>query len=249
MYEKARKGELERLSNADCIREYGQMIQSTRRNVLLVAADDKYPPRELYAIGASHVYAANQIDATDASDPREAVSIYNWICSGPSHRDEMYGNRPCVMNIEGVKKDPDHWNVSGEYYDYVARGDALADTANYGYPVEYCLSERAEPHCKLQFTLPIAILVTILNLIKAVLIFYTAFGTKEDPLMTMGDAVASFLERRDPTTKGMCLLSRSDVKKQKGYFPAGPKEWTGKKRRWKDVTSHLRRFVTISMYV
>jgi hypothetical protein len=117
------------------------------------------------------------------------------------------------------------------------------------YPVDYCLSERAEEHCKLQFVPAIAILVTILNLCKAILIFYVAFGTTstEEPLLTMGDAVASFLEEEDHTTKDMCLLTVHEVKASKHHFPLGPREWKAPRYRWKDVTSLRRRITTILM--
>jgi len=63
----------------------------------------------------------------------------------------------------------------------------------------------------------------------------------------MGDAVASFLEDVDPTTKDMCLLSVHEVKKSRHHFPVGPREWTAKRHRWKDVTSLRRRITTILM--
>jgi hypothetical protein len=115
------------------------------------------------------------------------------------------------------------------------------------FPVDYCLSEVAEPHCKLQFVPAIAVLVTVLNLCKAVLIFYVAFGTTEEPLLTMGDAVASFLEHEDPTTKDMCLLTVHEVKASKHHFPLGSREWKALQYRWKDVTSLRRRITTVTM--
>lgn len=115
--------------------------------------------------------------------------------------------------------------------------------------VDYCLSERAEPHCKLQFVPVIAILVTCLNLFKACLIFYVAFFTTDEPLLTMGDAVVSFLENKDTTSSDMCLLTMQEVKKSKHHFPLGPKQWTDKRRRWKEVTSLRRRLTTILMYI
>jgi hypothetical protein len=40
--------------------------------------------------------------------------------------------------------------------------------------------------------------------------FYVAFFIHDEPLMTIGDAVASFLEKEDITTKNMCLSTRAD---------------------------------------
>ena len=66
--------------------------------------------------------------------------------------------------------------------------------------------------------------------------------------MTMGDAVASFLDKDDPVTRNMCIISLKDFKKSKGYV-AGPRQWNDTRYRWKDVTSKTRRIVTIFMQV
>jgi hypothetical protein len=57
---------------------------------------------------------------------------------------------------------------------------------------------------------------TDLLLVKAVLMLFIVYSIKENPLMTMGDAVASFLDERDVTTASMGLMSLYDCKK--GYF-------------------------------
>ena len=72
--------------------------------------------------------------------------------------------------------------------------------------------------------------------------YYIVYATKENPLMTMSDAVASFLEDRDATTDRLGLLSIHDIKK--GYT-AGVTTWNSPRQRWKDATSKLRRTVTI----
>lgn len=76
--------------------------------------------------------------------------------------------------------------------------------------------------------------------------FFIALGIHESPLMNMGDAVASFLECKDPATDNMCLASIKYIQKQS--FRAGARQWEDKKYRWKDVTSKTRRLVTLFMY-
>lgn len=68
------------------------------------------------------------------------------------------------------------------------------------------------------------------------------FATRENPLMTMGDAVASFLDKKDVTTGGLGLLSRRDLRK--GYTVSST-TWHNRRWRWKDVTSKTRRLITI----
>jgi hypothetical protein len=66
--------------------------------------------------------------------------------------------------------------------------------------------------------------------------------------MTVGDAVVSFLEDEDLTTKNSCLITIQDVKKLPLFTCAGPKEWTGKQYRWKDATSRSRRLTTFVIF-
>lgn len=76
--------------------------------------------------------------------------------------------------------------------------------------------------------------------------FYVAYCIPEQPLITMGDAVASFLERPDPYSQGLCLLSIHDVRK--GDYETSTRKWTNERFRWKDVTSRKRRATTLSLY-
>ncbi|PVH98584.1 hypothetical protein DM02DRAFT_615710 [Periconia macrospinosa] len=249
IWEKARNGGYERLSKAQCIEEYAQLLQSKRRNVLLVAADDRFPRLPLSMGNSTRIYAADIVFASNAADPGTVMDSYKWICpSAWSGGKKLYHNNSCAERVNEIKSAPDQWRV-GE-----TEADVRADTTEYnieheGYPIDYCLSERAEPHCTLEFVTPIAILVTILNLIKAALILYTVFGIKDEPLLTMGDAVASFLEREDLTTRDMCLLSVKEIKESKNYFPVGPRMWSAERWRWKDVASVRRRIATISIFV
>ncbi|KAF9728855.1 hypothetical protein PMIN06_002451 [Paraphaeosphaeria minitans] len=239
MYEKARYNNLDRLSNIDCIREYAESIQTKRRNVLLVTADEKMPTPNTTDQGTPiNIFSINLYQAEQANYPKTAINLYDWICSGYSDTIASTPQQPCSTFISGVKSTSGNWKVRGVGYN--------GSSSSPAFPVDYCLSEKSEPHCKVQFTLPIAILVTILNFFKAILILYTALRRNGNPLMTMGDAVASFLERTDETTKRMCLLSVRDVKTHDEYFPAGPKAWIGEQRRFKDVTSRTRRTVTFA---
>jgi len=76
MWQKAHNNELERLSNVDCIQAYAEMLQTKRRNVLLVASDDKLPPANESIIGRSHVYAMNAVSASTAATSQDAAHIY-----------------------------------------------------------------------------------------------------------------------------------------------------------------------------
>jgi hypothetical protein len=80
---------------------------------------------------------------------------------------------------------------------------------------------------------------------KAVLMLIIVYTVKENPLLTMGDAVASFLDDDDTTTDDMGLVSIHDIKK--GYS-AVQTTWDNPRHRWKDATSKRRRTVALVLY-
>ena len=76
------------------------------------------------------------------------------------------------------------------------------------YPIDHCLSRRPAGKCQLQFSLPIMSIVMICNLTKAVCMLLTIRHRFATPILTLGDAVASFLKRPDIYTKNNCLSDR-----------------------------------------
>jgi hypothetical protein len=75
--------------------------------------------------------------------------------------------------------------------------------------------------------------------------FVVAFSIKGDPLMNMGDAVASFLHDEDVNSDTLGPLSMHDCKKNSRY---GAHVWNNPRWRWKDATSKKRRIVTLLLY-
>jgi len=113
----------------------------------------------------------------------------------------------------------------------VRKSEISGDWKPFGDKVKYCLSQRLREHCKLQFSLHIALLVIILNLLKATVMLILAFSVKERPLMTMGDAVSSFLQQPDSTTENVCLLTMSNVQYMHDWAPV-PEVYDLEHKRW-----------------
>ncbi|XPS76152.1 hypothetical protein M3J07_008208 [Ascochyta lentis] len=247
LWSKARNGTLDRLEPAECINQYATLIQSSRRNVLLVASDGEFPGKDKNTlINGSYVYDALPFASTDIYRPENAGGAYEWICSGmpSSYYDD------CTSRISDVKSDVSAWRVGRNNCSTIEYpGGGIASGCNEQfretYPVSYCLSEEALPHCKVHFSRDISILVNIINLVKAILMFYVAFKVPGEPLITMGDAVASFIDDPDPSTSGICLASIAEIKK-KDYRP-GAKEWRSKKVSWRHAISRTRRAVVVTM--
>lgn len=149
-------------------------------------------------------------------------------------------------NFQGDMNPPDKWMYSWAYnssstaYTCPAwSGTALdqrtfADLASdpqswnlFGAPVSYCLAQKTEEHCEVKMSLYLMLAVASCNLAKLICLILSFLAFQEEMLVTIGDAVASFLGRPDTSTRGDCLRS-------KGSSRAGPglKEWTGKTSFW-----------------
>jgi hypothetical protein len=158
LHKDAQLGLLERMDQNECLNRYATSIQSNRRSLLLVASDDKFPTaQDNRFINGSHVYWASPFYASDAMSGDRAADSYQWICSA------LGKQGTCSSNVNEVHNNPSAWRVGNN-----CEGTGTTISAcNLGtFPVEYCLSQPAEPHCKLQFDKSIAILVTFLNLSK-----------------------------------------------------------------------------------
>lgn len=106
--------------------------------------------------------------------------------------------------------------------------------------VDYCLSERFTTSCRLSIANPLLLIVCVLCAVKS-LVFAVTLGLLHplrnlalgDPLMTIGDAIASFISRPDTETKGMCTFSAKDLAIKvdiHGVF-ANPRSWFNAKRQ------------------
>jgi hypothetical protein len=81
-----------------------------------------------------------------------------------------------------------------------------------------------------------------MNLAKTVLMLLVMFG-REEPLLTVGDAIASFLRFPDNFTADMCLASRRDFTSNSGDgWSTSPRQFEDK-RRWKFSAATARRWV------
>ena len=105
-----------------------------------------------------------------------------------------------------------------------------------------CKSEKIEGKCKVQFSLGIMIAVICCNLVKACCMVMAVVRSREPTLVTLGDAIDSFLRIPDPTTMGICFADRRFIKREWRHGSrAGPRQWTQKRiQRWWTSVSKMR---------
>lgn len=116
--------------------------------------------------------------------------------------------------------------------------------------IEYCLSEQIPQQCRLQSSIHIAITVIVLNSVKALVMLVLATCIRDRPLLTIGDALASFLDRPDPYTKWMCLGWRKDFEATGLHRPWNvPNKFKPLRRRLFSVASRSQAAVLLALYV
>ena len=81
----------------------------------------------------------------------------------------------------------------------------------FGGRVLYCRAEKTLEHCTLNFNIHLAYVVVICNFVKVVCMSLTLGRHHQPALITVGDAIESFLNRPDNTTSGLCLHSAASL--------------------------------------
>lgn len=126
---------------------------------------------------------------------------YAWICTSNPESQPFYDSS---CDVGKAATQADSWAVLT-------------------FPAKYCLSRPILERCKLQFSLWIMIIIIICNAIKTTCMVIM-WRQDNKSLVTLGDAMASFLRVPDQTTVKNCLAD-------KGRILGG--SWTNVKAKWK----------------
>lgn len=119
--------------------------------------------------------------------------------------------------------------------------------------VDYCLAEPVDRVCHVGLSNTLLLAVTICVVVKtttAIVVTNTLGRRNQEPLVTVGDAIASFIRRPDNNTIGMCTVGQAEmrrsVRKSHNAISSGPRKWQGGAyRRWSAVPTA----VWISSYI
>ncbi|KAF4960345.1 hypothetical protein FGADI_992 [Fusarium gaditjirri] len=109
--------------------------------------------------------------------------------------------------------------------------------------LDRCYSEKYEAPCRLSIANSLLLIVCVMCLFKTflcILVLKLRVWGNENPLMTPGDAIASFISRPDEETRGMCTLTMVDLRKTAKPTPMRLGEtnqnykWLQGPRQWQD---------------
>ncbi|KAH7304094.1 hypothetical protein B0I35DRAFT_445883 [Stachybotrys elegans] len=108
--------------------------------------------------------------------------------------------------------------------------------------IAYCLAQHVHPRCAIYVSLTLLYVVIAFNLTKICCLVLALFGHKSLPLLTVGDAIASFLNHPDPATANTGPISKNIFQEKTRQFavPVGhtfrstPHHWANaiSKSRW-----------------
>ena len=187
----------EALSPDDCIDAYSKTYLSPRRNVILVTEHSLNSEfNSGWADNMGNVSNSSSLRAVrQSSDQYELYNKYDrygWLCNLPG-RGEWDENGGCNA----------------------AKAKQLAANGNWtvcDWQINSCVSEKLQEKCSVNFNLGIGIVVILANLGKALCIAAVCLLLTDQPLLTVGDAVSSFIRTADPATEGCCLLDQNEIR-------------------------------------
>jgi len=195
-----RAGNYTNLTASDCLGAYTADLLSDRRNLIIVSEPDRSMSMSSCGYGERQWNGSSVAALAFELDPG-----IEWIASSVN----LSGNDANIEYFRQQMQTNGTWFV-GSYVNYSASSKPPSL-----YPVQYCLSEtRGVSYCQLQFVSDILFVVVVCNLVKVICMSFVAFhlwDLDEPILATVGDCVASFLERPDETTAGWCLLDPTNL--------------------------------------
>jgi len=214
---------LTRLTPSDCIAAYSSgTYQTSWGSVILVTANKT---------DALLSYAYQNELRTSAG---RCFDPYGWVCGHNTRLIPWYESSFDACRSLG--------SCSSKVRTPEFENDQSSNWRPFGNKVDYCLAEPVPQRCTVEFSSQLAAVVIIFNAVKVVVLLYIFLGVKENPLITVGDAIASFLQREDETTRKQCLMSRANgvqTWEQGGNEPR-PRLFHATRQRWYQAVSRTR---------
>lgn len=222
---------LERLGPISCIDAYNIKYQSTYGSVLLVSDN-----ATAVVHNTCHQPCLDDNTCPFADHCRPTFNS-GWMCNS------VYGFVPqavasgrCTLLTQELRNNASDWKPS------IDGLDGTLKTA-------YCLAERKEGRCSVHSSPHVAMIVLALNSTKAIAMLAVSRMISGRSLVTIGDAICSFLKTPDRYTKGLCLASRRDFKRMRGDWQSSPKTFARNRVRYFTTAGKTRWLGCIALYV
>ncbi|PKY07921.1 hypothetical protein P168DRAFT_261947 [Aspergillus campestris IBT 28561] len=133
-------------------------------------------------------------------------------------------------------------------------GDPIASLSFPEIPVSRCMIKQRRSLCQLTYSPAIAVVVIVSNMIKVVCMYLTARTSRTHLLLTVGDAISSFLAKPDQVTQGQRNTMRpSDGSRSSSIVP-GPGQQEdqyfvpGGRKKWYRAVSTKRWMMALTFF-
>lgn len=153
----------------------------------------------------------------------------DWRCNA-------YSGLACTT--DDLLANPSAWKLN----DSLALGWNV--TYSQQYDIQYCLSQSLPERCTVQLSYTLMAAVIACNIVKLLCMLLMVFQRKFGPLVTIGDAIESFMLKKDPTTQYMCLADKAAFNNQNWQHLAKP--WVRKRRFW-FASASIKRWVLCNL--
>ncbi|KAL4889864.1 hypothetical protein BDV59DRAFT_185642 [Aspergillus ambiguus] len=197
-------------------------------------------------------YNASQLGLRDTDDTR--------------HLGALLSQRPFEGELKLMLDNTSMWANDSWARDISIDGYGVtcgASSLDKQFQIDHCVSLPIDERCQLSFSPPICLIIICCSIIKLVCMLLAARDDREDVLLTVGDAISSFLTRPDPTTKGRGLLSKKMIQDEnsgwhrnrnheydipllsvKEFIP----QYLAKRQLWADAVGKMRWMSTLVTY-
>ncbi|UPL01746.1 hypothetical protein LCI18_012680 [Fusarium solani-melongenae] len=222
-------GDFDKLPVDECLSTYRRNLLSTRGDVILVL-DTNIP----------YIWNNNslpvEINPLQVQPPSK-----NWMCNLDSVSGRAVSLQAWDWECDTAAIKSENWTIK-----FDIQLDAGLKPLQ-SVRVDHCYSKPTHEHCKVVVNLPLLGGVIACNFVKLIGLALTWLYLEKRPLLTLGDAVDSFLTNPDPATDKRHLMSKVSGKKLS--WEPGPRAWLPQKRRWATAVSWRRYGVTVFLCI
>ncbi|KAI1204960.1 uncharacterized protein F4807DRAFT_301545 [Annulohypoxylon truncatum] len=128
-----------------------------------------------------------------------------------------------------------------DYPPHLLYGSALTSglqPGTFNITVKYCLAEPVSRVCHIGISPTLLLAVTICVIFKtctAITVTVVLSRRNQPPLVTLGDAMESFLEKPDRVTRSMATIGQDEIRRamsqKKAFLVPGPRQWQSLRKR------------------
>lgn len=233
----------EKIDLQDCIRRYNNTKSALTeyRHVVMVISNPNEDKTRGWSRSQVLKHPKDNIFDVPFNATKQELEAINPLWSVNSYHRDGTGNDGC-QTIEQPLLNPRPNVLDGKTGKY-SFNEKVYQPAYQTMQARYCLSEKYEAPCRLSIVNSLLLSVCLMCAFKCllcVLVLRLRVWGQENPLMTPGDAIASFIMNPDDETKGMCTLTLDDlVKSSKKSRASSGYKWLQGPRKWHNISKRV----------